>query len=132
MTTIDFSIGISMYTILNTRDFYIQMNTEVKTEDLCKTLEEVRKLLKECVLPRLDQLESDLFFLRRHTWPVCAHMNETTPLSTEWVIDKAMSTGEDDDYLVYKKNRISKLISPDQIWRHNRTREEKMLLNKYK
>lgn len=106
------------------------METEVKTEDLCKTLKEVRKLLKECVLPRLDQLEYELFFLRRHTWPICALMNETSPVSTRGFRDKALSYGGD-EYLLVKKDKLAKLLRPDETWRHDRVEEEKKLLENY-
>ena len=104
------------------------METEVKTEDLCKTLKEVRKLLKECVLPRLDRLEADLFFLRRHTWPVCSILTEKAVLSDEWVRDKALAY-DGDDYLLYKKNKIVRYIKPEETWRHDRIVEEKNLLD---
>jgi len=107
------------------------METEVKTEDLCKTLKEVRKLLKECVLPRLDRLESELFFLRRHTWPICSLMNEISPVTTRGFRDKALSYGGD-EYLLVKKNKLAKLLRPDETWRHDRVEEEKNLLDNYK
>ena len=106
------------------------METEVKTEDLSKTLKEVRKLLKECVLPRLDRLESELFFLRRHTWPVCALMNESSPVSTRCFRDKALSYGGD-EYLLVKKDKLAKLLRPDETWRHDRIEDEKKLLDNY-
>lgn len=106
------------------------METEVKTEELSKTLKEVRKLLKECVLPRLDRLESELFFLRRHTWPVCALMNESSPVSTRGFRDKALSYGGD-EYLLVKKDKLAKLLRPDETWRHDRMEEEKKLLDNY-
>jgi hypothetical protein len=107
------------------------METEVSTDDLCKTLTEVRKLLKECVLPRLDKLEAELFYLRRHTWPICALLNESSPVSEPWFRDKAFSYGGD-EYLLMKKNKLSKVIQPSEPWRHDRVREEKILLDKYK
>ena len=106
------------------------METEVKTEDLCKTLTEVRKLLKECILPRLDRLESELFFLRRHTWPVCSILTEKAIFSDEWVRDKALAYGGD-EYLLYKKNKIVKYIKPTETWRHDRAEDEKKLLDNY-
>ena len=81
------------------------MNLEVEPEDLCKTLENVRKLIAECILPRLDRLESELFFLRRLTWPVCSILSEKSPVDSEWVRDKAFSVSEDDEYLLVKKNK---------------------------
>jgi hypothetical protein len=36
-----------------------------------KHLEDVRTLIKENILPRLDALDADMFELRRVTWPVC-------------------------------------------------------------
>jgi len=36
-----------------------------------KTLQEVRTLLRENVLPRLDNLDAEMHDLRMVTWPVC-------------------------------------------------------------
>jgi len=34
-------------------------------------MEDVRTLIRENILPRLDALDADLYELRRVTWPVC-------------------------------------------------------------
>ena len=105
------------------------MNLEVEQQDLCKTLESVRKLIAECILPRLDQLESELFYLRRLTWPVCSILSERTPVDGEWFRDKAYSFG-DDRYLLVKKNKLSKYMKPGDVWRHDRTHEEHSVIRK--
>lgn len=104
------------------------MEIEVNSEDICSTLQEVRKLLKECVLPRLDRLEAELLFLRRLTWPVCSILTEKSPICDEWLRDKALSYGGD-EYLLHKKNKIVRHIKPKETWRHDRVVEEKKLLD---
>jgi len=52
------------------------MDVTVKPEELAKTLTEVRTLLKDCLIPRLDRLEYEVHELRRFTWPVCAPFYE--------------------------------------------------------
>jgi hypothetical protein len=41
-------------------------------------MEEVRKLIKENILPRLDNLDAEMHELRRITWPVCQGQRDTT------------------------------------------------------
>ncbi len=106
------------------------MNLEVEPEDLCKTLENVRKLIAECILPRLDRLESELFFLRRLTWPVCSILSEKSPVDSEWVRDKAFSVSEDGEYLLVKKNKLSKYLKPGDSWRQGRLQEEYKIIKK--
>ncbi len=106
------------------------MNFEVEPENLCKTLENVRKLIAECILPRLDQMESELFFLRRLTWPVCSILSERSPVDSEWIRDKAYSFGDDDEYLLIKKNKLSKVLKPEDAWRQDRLHDEYRVIKK--
>lgn len=41
-------------------------------------LEEVRKLIRENILPRLDNLDAEMHELRRVTWPVCQGQRDAT------------------------------------------------------
>jgi hypothetical protein len=107
-----------------------KMDVSVPPEEFCKILEEVRSLLKDCLIPRLDKLEHDLWCLRRHTWPVCAVLSEESPLGGEWFRDKAASY-DGDEYLLIKKEKISRLLNPGDSWRRGRLEEEKKLLLKY-
>lgn len=43
-------------------------------------LNDIRRLLKENILPRLDQLEAEVMLLRKHTWPIVQSMKEHNPL----------------------------------------------------
>lgn len=43
-----------------------------------KTLEDVRTLIRENILPRLDNLDAEMYELRRVTWPVCQGQRDTT------------------------------------------------------
>ena len=46
-----------------------------------KILQDVRELIKDVILPRIDQLEDELRELRRVTWPVCQSLRETSQLT---------------------------------------------------
>jgi hypothetical protein len=52
------------------------MDLSVNPEEVCKVLEDVRLLLKDVILPRLDQLECEVKLLREVTWPVCQSLKE--------------------------------------------------------
>lgn len=52
------------------------MDLSVKPEEACKVLEDVRNLLKDVILPRMDQLECEVKLLREVTWPVCQSIKE--------------------------------------------------------
>jgi hypothetical protein len=41
-------------------------------------MEEVRTLIRENILPRLDALDADMYELRRVTWPVCQGQRDAT------------------------------------------------------
>jgi hypothetical protein len=74
------------------------MNMEVKPEELCKTVKEIREMLRDHVLPRLTELEIQLHRLRRETWPV-----------TQAVSEKSSYI----DAELYKKNYLGSLF-PDE------------------
>ena len=46
-----------------------------------KILEDVRLLIHDVVLPRLDRMEDEIRELRRVTWPVCQSLREKSQLS---------------------------------------------------
>jgi len=46
-----------------------------------KTLQSLRELVKDHILPRLTQLEEELRELRLVTWPVCQSLRETSQLT---------------------------------------------------
>lgn len=108
------------------------MELNVRPEEVCKILHEVRVLLKECLIPRMDKLEYELFCLRRQTWPVCSILTEKSPVDTEWFTDKVESCADDLDYLIWKKNKLSHVINPNEPWKWNRLEDEKNLFTKYK
>lgn len=43
-------------------------------------LKQISKCLRECILPRLTQLEVELFYLRKHVWPYVQAMKEVNQL----------------------------------------------------
>jgi hypothetical protein len=43
-------------------------------------LNDIRRLLKENILPRMDQLEAEVMLLRKHTWPIIQSMKEHNQL----------------------------------------------------
>jgi len=50
-------------------------------DEICKVLKNVRELLKDHVLPRLNQLEEEVRLLRKVTWPVCQSLQESSQLA---------------------------------------------------
>lgn len=57
------------------------MNLEVSPEQVCKILQDVRLLIHDCLLPRIDQLEEEVKLLRAVTWPVCQSLTEDSQVS---------------------------------------------------
>ena len=57
------------------------MNLEVSQEEVCSVLKDVRVLIRDCLIPRIDQLETELRLLREVTWPVCQSIAEISQLS---------------------------------------------------
>lgn len=46
-----------------------------------KTLQNLRELVKDHILPRMTQLEEEVRELRLVTWPVCQSLRETSQLT---------------------------------------------------
>jgi hypothetical protein len=46
-----------------------------------KILQSVRELIRDVILPRLDNLEEQMRELRRVTWPVCQSLREKSQLT---------------------------------------------------
>lgn len=86
------------------------MDVTVNPEELAKTLTEVRTLLKDCLIPRLDRLEYEVGELRRFTWPVCAPFYEQRSQLDNISIKSKVLLGISEEEL---KNllKIKKLIS---------------------
>ena len=42
-----------------------------------KTIEDIRTLIRENILPRLDNLDAEMHDLREVTWPVCQGQRDT-------------------------------------------------------
>ena len=47
------------------------MDLSVQKEKELEILRDLRELVKDNILPRLTQLENEVYLLRRITWPVC-------------------------------------------------------------
>lgn len=99
----------------------------VKPEELAKTLTEVRTLLKDCLIPRLDRLEYEVNELRRFTWPVCAPFYEQRSqldnISLKSKVLLGISEEELKDLLKIKK-LISEKIHSDSEYLLGRERDE--------
>jgi len=57
------------------------MDLTVTPENLCKTVQSIRELLKDNIIPRLTELELQLELLRFNTWPVCQSLKERSQLT---------------------------------------------------
>jgi len=75
-----------------------------------KTLEEVRSMIKDHILPRLTQLEQEVLFLRRVTWPVCQAIRETSQLDDiqiKRIFAMCLRDHDEMKYLLNEKNYLS-------------------------
>jgi len=70
---------------------------EVDGDKVCKIVQELRELIKDNILPRLTEIETEMKRLRLETWPVTQAISER---------DSFM------DAELYKKNYICSM-SPD-------------------
>lgn len=53
------------------------MDVTVKSgDDINTLLTDIRLLIKECIIPRLDKLEQDVDEIKQFVWPVCASFYE--------------------------------------------------------
>jgi hypothetical protein len=76
-----------------------------------KTLEEVRSMIKDHILPRLTQLEQEVLFLRRVTWPVCQAIRENSQLDDvqfKRMFARCINDPDEMKCLLAEKNDISK------------------------
>lgn len=94
--------------------------------DQAKVLEEVRKLIKECLIPRLDKLEAEVYNTRQIYWPVCAFFSESGPMQNIHEKSVLLLDCEKDEIrrLVAKKNVLAKRLTPTESWRMDRVEEE--------
>ena len=75
-----------------------------------KTLEEVRSMIKDHILPILTQLEQEVLFLRRVTWPVCQAIRETSQLDDiqiKRIFAMCLRDHDEMKYLLNEKNYLS-------------------------
>ena len=74
------------------------MNLEVKPEDACRILKDVRELIRSVILPRISQLEEEVRMLRRVTWPVCQSLKEQSQISD-----------------ISNKRKLLQMLDPDEV-----------------
>ena len=56
------------------------MDLSVEKETELEILRDLRELVKDNILPRLTQLENEVYLLRKITWPICQSLTEDTQL----------------------------------------------------
>jgi hypothetical protein len=73
-------------------------------------IKEIGKCLRECILPRLTQLEVELYYLRKHVWPYVQAMKEVNQLDDVASKREFMSDLDDDTIreLLTTKAKFSK------------------------
>jgi hypothetical protein len=92
-----------------------------------KTLEDVRSMMKDHILPRLTQLEQEVLFLRRVTWPVCQAIRETSQLDdihNKRMFAQCMGDMDEMFHLLRDKNSISRQQQQISLSTANLMREE--------
>lgn len=82
--------------------------------------EQVRKLIRENILPRLDNLDAEMFELRRVTWPVCQGQRDNTaggPLTNIPTKQKFLKFLHIDDVrdLLRRKAHFMRIFSPEIV-----------------
>lgn len=92
------------------------MNLSVNETNIYQVVKDLRLLLKECLIPRIDELESEVKDLRELVWPIYsgiltgghAYLKDVDNLET----------------MVRKKSEVIRRLFPDEVWRWGRTQEE--------
>ena len=76
-------------------------------------LQEVRKLIRENILPRLTELEEQVRLLRRVTWPVCQSLRSRDQMSETKLKQELLEYLDLDEiqWLLHEKKRVSMFIT---------------------
>ena len=77
-----------------------------------KVLQDVRELIKNVILPRLDQLEAEVKELRRVTWPVCQSLREKSQLTDLQNKKRFLSILDDDEVIMLLNEKASVASRP--------------------
>ncbi len=77
-------------------------------------LQEVRKLLRENILPRLTELEEQVRLLRRVTWPVCQSLRSRDQISETKLKKELLEYLDPDEirWLNDEMKRVSCFVGP--------------------
>ena len=94
--------------------------------DQTKIIEDVRALIKECLIPRIDKLEAEVHNMRQVYWPVCTFFSESGPMQNIHEKSVLLLDCEKDEIrrLIRKKNVLAKRLTPTESWRMDRVEEE--------
>jgi hypothetical protein len=70
----------------------------------------LRDFVKDHIIPRLTQLEIEVMYLRRVTWPICQSLRETSQLSDTEMKKKVLELLDVDEVtlLLIEKARVSR------------------------
>lgn len=76
-------------------------------------LQEVRKLLRENILPRLTELEEQVRLLRRVTWPVCQSLRSRDQISETKLKKELLEYLDPDEirWLIEEQKRVYTFLS---------------------
>jgi hypothetical protein len=72
-----------------------------------KILQDVRELIKDVILPRLDQIEEEVRELRKVTWPVCQSLREKSQLTDIRNKKKFLEILDDDEVIMLLNEKAS-------------------------
>jgi hypothetical protein len=89
------------------------MDLSVSPEKVCEVLEDVRNLLRENILPRLEILEEQVRLLRKVTWPVCQKIKEKSQLSDMQSKKEFLSSLDPDEVLMLLKMKSSGFLAEE-------------------
>jgi hypothetical protein len=72
-----------------------------------KILQDVRELIKDVILPRLDKIEEEVRELRKVTWPVCQSLREKSQLTDIQNKKKFLEILDDDEVIMLLNEKAS-------------------------
>ena len=101
--------------------------------DLSDTIESydgLRKFVKEHLLPRLDMLEAEVYYLKKLTWPVCSMFHERVQTSHIRLKSELLHSLDDIDIekMVRVKDHMGFLWGPSH---HGRWADELRAIREY-
>ena len=92
------------------------MDLSVTEDNVHQVVRDLRMLIKDCLLPRIDRLENEVRELREFSWPVCSGISGGGR--------DLIRIDDDMENMVRKKCEVIRKLFPDESWRYGRSQDE--------